>query len=197
MAVARIRLATAADAARCLAIYRPAIEESAASFETEVPTAEAVAARIESTLTTHPWVVAEGPDGRVVGYAYGATYRTRRAYQWTVEASVYVDPTTLRRGVGRALYTALFGCLRHQGYCQVLAGMTMPNDRSVGLHARMGFTEVGVYRKTGCKFGRFHDVRWVQLELQDQDPAELAPPTPLAECRADVEAILGQFSVKQ
>lgn len=81
MAVARIRLATAADAARCLAIYRPAIEESAASFETEVPTAEAVAARIESTLTTHPWVVAEGPDGRVVGYAYGATYRTRRAYQ--------------------------------------------------------------------------------------------------------------------
>src|SRR5688572_16113050 len=102
-----IRAATTADAAACLAIYRPIVESTAVSFETTVPSVEEFAARIEKSLSGWTWLIAE-KDGRCIGYAYGHSHRERAAYRWSVEVTIYVDSGHRRQGVGRQLYARLF-----------------------------------------------------------------------------------------
>lgn len=182
-----IRLATPADADACLEIYRPLIEETAVSFETEVPSPEAFSQRVALTLRTHPWIVVE-VDGGVVGYAYAGRHRARAAYQWSAEVSLYVDDAFRRRGLGSVLYGRLFDALRVQGFANAYAGITLPNAESVGFHESMGFTPVGTYRRIGYKFGRWHDTGWWQLRLREDDAP--APPVPLPECRDRVVAAL-------
>jgi L-amino acid N-acyltransferase YncA len=123
----------------------------------------------------HEWLVAER-DGAVVGYAYGGVHRTRRAYQWTAEVSAYVDRTAHRTGVGRELYTELFGRLRRRGFRLLVAGITLPNDASVRMHEAMGFEPVGVYKHIGWKAGQWWDVGWWQLDLGA--PEGEPPPAP-------------------
>ena len=109
-----IRLATEADAEDMLAIYTPVVLETAISFELEPPSVDEFRSRIRSTLTRTPWLVCE-INGEVAGYAYAGPLRTRAAYQWSVEVTVYVHADYRRHGVGSAVYTSLFSCLRHQG----------------------------------------------------------------------------------
>ena len=113
----------------------------------------------------HLWLVAEDEDGRVLGYAYGGQHRTRKAYDWTVEVSAYVDRSAHRGGVGRELYLALFDRLKERGYRLLVAGITLPNDPSVGFHQALGFTRVGVFKNIGLKFDQWWDVGWWQLDL--------------------------------
>jgi phosphinothricin acetyltransferase len=89
---------------------------------------------------------------------------------------VYVAPQHQRRGVGRALYQELFSLLTEQGFTMACAGVTLPNDASVGLHEALGFQPVGVYRRIGFKFGAWRDVGWWQLPLAD--PGDGPPPEP-------------------
>src|SRR5690348_16581912 len=103
-----LRLATPDDAAGILEIYAPYIENTSFTFETEVPSLDAFKERIRSYLEQWPWLVYE-VDGKVAGYAYGAKYRERTAYQWCVECSVYVHDDFQRMGIARKLYTALIG----------------------------------------------------------------------------------------
>jgi phosphinothricin acetyltransferase len=114
-------------------------------------------------------------DGRVVGYAYGGPYKDRAAYQWSCEVSVYVQLGRQRSGAGRALYAALFARLAERGYRMLVAGMTLPNDASVGLHRAMGFQPIGTYRHIGWKGDAWHDVAWAQrpLVIADGPPCEL------------------------
>jgi phosphinothricin acetyltransferase len=174
-----IRHADAArDAAGCAAVYGPFVSETVISFEERVPTAADFAARINRIEQTHPWLVAER-DGAVAGYAYGCPHRERAAYRWAAEVTVYVDPAFHRQGVGRALYRALLELLRQQGLWVACAGVGLPNDPSVALHEALGFVPVGVYRRIGYKFGRWWDVGWYQLALQEPTagpPAEPGPP---------------------
>lgn len=166
------------DAAACAALYAPWVTTSAVSFEERPPDAAEFARRIETTSRTHPWLVFE-QHGTAVGYAYASPHRARAAYQWTTEVSVYVDADTRGSGIGRALYTALFGLLRRQGFRKAYAGMTLPNPASEGLHRSMGFVPVGVYERVGWKLGAWHDVAWVVLDLlprEDGPPAPLLPP---------------------
>jgi phosphinothricin acetyltransferase len=123
----------------------------------------------------HEWLVAER-DGAIVGYAYGGVHRTRRAYQWTAEVSAYMDRTAHRTGVGRELYTELFGRLRRRGFRLLVAGITLPNDASVSMHEAMGFEPVGVYKNIGWKAGQWWDVGWWQLDLGA--PEGEPPPAP-------------------
>src|SRR6187399_408040 len=95
-----VRAATEADAAACAAIYAPYVTDTAVSFETEPPSTEELARRI---ATSHDWLVLED-DGRIVGYAYAATFHPRAAYRWACEVSVYLERGFERRGGGRALY---------------------------------------------------------------------------------------------
>jgi phosphinothricin acetyltransferase len=178
-----IRLATSSDAAPITAIYAPAVTDRATSFELEPPDATEMARRIEKTLARTPWLVCEH-DGVVLGYAYAGPHRERAAYRWSVEVSAYVHPDAWRRGVGRALYASLFALLARQGFRNAYAGVTLPNDASVGLHRAVGFTPVGVFRGVGFKFGAWHDVAWFERPLlpRASDPPE---PVPLREMDAD------------
>jgi L-amino acid N-acyltransferase YncA len=162
--VTTIRDATPEDGAACAAIYEPYVTDSAITFEYEPPTAAEMAERIAKAQKNHAWVVAED-DGRVVGYAYGGQYKERAAYRWACEVSVYLEPGRRRGGEGRALYEALFERLAARGFRTAVAGMTLPNPASEGLHRAMGFTPVGVYRRIGWKHGAWHDVAWVQRPL--------------------------------
>lgn len=164
-----IRPANEADAGVLLAIYAPFVERTAVSFETDVPAIDEFAARIRRYGAQWAWLVAER-DGRCLGYAYGSPHRARAAYRWSAETSAYVDPSAQRQGVGRALYLALFDALAARGYCNAFAGMTLPNDASAGLHRSVGFEAVGVFRRVGWKFGRWHDVGWMQRRLRDAPP---------------------------
>jgi len=172
-----IRLATPADAPGCLAIYAPYVAETAVSFETEVPEPAAFADRMAATLALTPWVVAEH-RGRIAGYVYATLYRQRRAYQWSVETTVYVAADYRGRGLARVLYAALLDCLRRQGYRNAYAVITLPNPASVRLHEALGFGPIGVFAGTGHKLGRWHDVGWWHLRLGELDERP-APPVPL------------------
>lgn len=168
-----IRPATAADAAGCRAVYAPYVENTTVTFETEVPPAGEFADRISRALERYAWLVAE-LDGRVAGYAYAGPVKERAAYAWSCEVSVYVDPDARGRGLGRALYAALFARLEDSGFRRLLAVVTLPNDPSIALHTAMGFREAGRLERIGFKQGRWCDVAWLQRDLGPGDPE--APP---------------------
>jgi L-amino acid N-acyltransferase YncA len=169
-ASANLRDASELDAAACAAIYAPYVIESAITFEVDPPGPAEMGRRIAAAMRAHAWIVLE-QEGRVVGYAYGGPLNTRAAYRWSCEVSVYLEPGRRRTGAGRALYDELFARLAERGYRTAVAGMTLPNEASVGLHRAMGFEPVGTYRRIGWKHGAWHDVAWVQRALATgQDP---------------------------
>jgi len=109
----------------------------------------------------HRLLVAEA-DGRVIGYASTSRWRPKPAYDTTVESSVYVHPEAIGRGIGRLLYTTLFDAMAGEDVHTIVAGVALPNDASVALHERCGFSRVGVFAAVGRKFGRYWDVAWFQ-----------------------------------
>lgn len=173
----RIRSITLDDARAVSEIYAPFVSDAATSFETVAPDPAEIQRRIKDGTPKYPWLVFEA-DGVVLGYAYGSQHRTRQAYQWSADVSVYTHERARKRGVGRALYTVLLEFLRRQGYFNAYAGITLPNPGSVRLHESMGFTPVGVYPRVGFKLGRWHDVLWLQLRLSEvpSPPGEPGPP---------------------
>jgi phosphinothricin acetyltransferase len=171
-----IRLAEESDTEGVRSIYAPVVRDTAISFELEPPSLGEMRDRIRSLRGRLPWIVcAEGPEIR--GYAYADRFRTRAAYQWSAEVTVYVSPAWQRRGVGQALYTSLLEGLRLLGYRSAFAGIALPNPASVALHETLGFRPAGIFRAAGFKLGRWHDVGWWQLELQPLDQPQAAPRT--------------------
>ena len=162
--IASIRPATAADAARCAEIYRPYVTDSWVSFELDPPDTAEMARRITAYSDSHGWLVAE-IEGQIAGYAYGSPHRAREAYATSSDVAVYVDATYARRGIGKALYEALFPMLKHRSMHALFAGIALPNEASIGLHEAMGFTAIGVYREVGWKMGGWRDVGWWQRLL--------------------------------
>ena len=181
--MANIRLAKPTDADGVLEIYAPIVSDTAISFELVPPSVEEMRERIETTLATFPWLVAEA-EQKIIGYAYASRHRERAAYQWSVDVSVYVNDDARRQGVARALYRALLDMVRELGYCTAFAGIALPNEASVGFHEAMGFTPVGIYRNVGFKLGRWHDVGWWQLVLREY-PVRPEPPRAMREYRND------------
>jgi L-amino acid N-acyltransferase YncA len=190
----RARLATSDDVTACAAIYRPYVERTAVSFEASAPDAAEMAMRMARVQERSPWVVVE-MDGVVRGYAYGSRHRERPAYDWTVETTVYVDPEARGRGVGRAAMAALLAILRLQGFHLAVAGITLPNPASVGLHLALGFERVGRFDAIGWKHGTWHATEWYGLELGPRGEAP-TPIRPLPEIResAAVRAALAGTS---
>ena len=180
-----IRVAATADAPRIAEIYAPAVLERATSFEVIAPSADEMLSRMNKILPNFPWLVCEY-DGKVIGYSYASAHHERAAYRWSGDVAVYVSDEAHRRGVGTALYTALFEILILQGYRNVYAGITLPNPASEGMHSRAGFIPVGVYHHVGYKFGAWHDVAWFERVLLPtiKEPPE---PSPFAEIRNSPE----------
>src|SRR5262245_40458472 len=177
----RIRLATAADAAAISAIYAPYVVDTPITFETEVPSIDEMQSRIVKTLAGHPWLVC-ATDTDVVGYAYAGQYRSRAAYQWSVEVTVYVRADAHRRGIGRALYTSLLDLVTLQEFYNAFALITLPNASSVGLHQSLGFASAGVCPRVGFKLGQWLDVGTWARGLRPVAPPRAAP-LPLAAIR--------------
>ena len=172
-----VRPASVQDAAACVAIYRPYVEDTAISWEIEVPTTGEMAARIAAAREAHEWLVLERDD-QIIGFAYGHAFNRLAAYQWSVETGIYVDVNHHRAGGGRKLYTQLLRRLTERGYRRAFAGITQPNDASNGFHRSFGFRDAGLYRRVEWKHDSWHDVAWMQLDLlgsADQD----GPPSPI------------------
>ena len=159
VAEALVRPASIGDGAAIAAIYAPFVEGSIVTFEETPPSGAAMAERLAAAPI--PWVVAER-GGVVIGYASVSPWKPRSAYRFAVEFGVYVAPAAQRSGAATALYRDLLARCAAAGIHTVLAGIALPNDASVALHERLGFTHVGTLREVGFKFGRRIDVGYWQ-----------------------------------
>ncbi|WP_406813532.1 arsinothricin resistance N-acetyltransferase ArsN1 family B [Mycobacterium sp. M23085] len=167
-------MASPQDAAAVAQIYLPYVRDTAISFEATAPNAEEMRSRIITTLERLPWLVVTD-DEHVKGFAYASPHRSREAYRWCVDVSLYLDESIHRQGHGRRIYTALFNVLVAQGYVNVYAGIALPNPASVGLHEALGFTPVGIFHDVGFKHRRWWDVGWWHRRLVDPPRAPREP----------------------
>jgi L-amino acid N-acyltransferase YncA len=159
-----IRTATVADAAAIADIYNRYVRETVITFEeTPVPTDE-MARRIADIGTRYPWLVFEY-DGTVVGWAYATEWKTRSAYRFSVETTVYLADSHRGRGTGTALYEALIAELKARKLHTAIGVIALPNPSSVALHEKLGFAKIGHVAEVGRKFDRWVDVGYWQLIL--------------------------------
>jgi phosphinothricin acetyltransferase len=161
-----IRPAREDDLPRLTEIYNHYVVQTPITFDLDPYTVEQRRAWFAQFGASgrHRLLVAEC-DGVVAGYACSHQFRTKAAYDTTVESSVYCAPESTGVGIGSALYTALFDTLHGEDIRMVIAGITLPNEASVALHARFAFVTAGVMHAVGYKFGRYWDVGWYEREL--------------------------------
>ena len=162
----QIRVASPEDAAALLAIYAPYVEKTSISFEYSVPTLSEFRQRIVEILKRYPWLVYE-ENGRILGYAYGGPDRTRDAYQWMAEVSVYVSEEARGKGIGTALYEVLLSLLQKQNFNLCTALITEGNAPSAAFHEKFDFKEIGTIEKAGYKNGAWHGMTTYQKDLSD------------------------------
>ena len=163
----KVRLVNTNDAASILEIYSPFVLTTAASFETKVPGIDTFKERISQFATKSPWIVAE-LNGKIIGYTYATAHRSRTAYQWSQETTVYVHPDFRKQGIAKKLYTLLLDLLTEMGYTKALAIITLPNEPSIQFHAKLGFTHIGDIKNIGFKFNQWHTTSWWDLGLQTE-----------------------------
>ncbi|MEN8006358.1 MAG: N-acetyltransferase family protein [Candidatus Krumholzibacteriota bacterium] len=142
-------------------IYNHYVAHTAVTFGTDpVPESEMIAL-IEAASAKFPWVVWE-EEGRVWGYAVASEWKSRCAYRYSVETTIYLDPGAAGRGVGTRLYGDLLDRVNAAGHHSALGGIALPNPASVALHEKLGFVKVGHLKEVGWKFDRWVDVGYWQ-----------------------------------
>lgn len=169
-----LRNAVEEDFPQIQAIYAPYVEKSTVSSEFVAPTVEEMIERFRSYTVMLPWLVVE-IDGIIAGYGYAAPHKAREGYKWSVETSIYVSHLYQRRGIARAIYEALFDILAFQGYYNIFAAITTPNEKSIAFHQSMGFIYNGTYIKSLYKFGQWRDVTFVSKNLRPYETDPLPP----------------------
>lgn len=171
----KIRLAAVSDNQALRKIYAQYIE-TPITFECALPTAGEFADRIAQISRDYPYLVCED-GGMIIGYAYAHRQMEREAYQWNAELSVYMDRSYTSKGLGKKLYLILMEILKLQGIRTVYGGVTVPNEKSEGLHLSLGFKTLGTYRHTGYKCGKWHDVTWFEKEIApyNSNPEPIRP----------------------
>lgn len=187
----KIRVATIADAAELHSIYKPYVENTAINFEYEVPSVEEFTERMRRVMERYPFLAAEC-NGEIVGYAYIGAFRTRAAYDWAVETTVYVKQAWKRGGVGSRLYQALEDVAREQGIINLNACIAytaqedeyLSND-SEEFHRRQGYNLVGEFHRCGYKYNRWYNVIWMEKHIGEH-LAEQPPVKPFEKVRAAV-----------
>lgn len=178
-----IRTASVEDAEALLAIYAPYVTGTAITFEYEIPSVAEFASRIRKVLTRYPYLVAE-QDGELIGYAYVSPFKTRAAYDWSVETSIYVRMDQKRKGIGKLLYERLEEILQKQGILNVNACIGYPQVEdehltkdSVLFHEKLGYTMVGEFHKCGYKFNRWYNMVWMEKMIGEhvEDQPKIIP----------------------
>ena len=182
-----IRHATPEDAEALLGIYSHYVKNTAVTFEYEVPSAEEFRMRIANTLKKYPYLVAE-EDGKAVGYAYASPFKTRAAYDHSVEASIYVSRDQRRTGIGSLLLDTLEADLKKMNIFNVNACISVPDGEedeyltfdSVRFHEKKGYSLVGMFHKCGYKFGRWYNMVWMEKMVGEHvSPAPDVVPFPM------------------
>lgn len=184
-----IRIATPADAEQIQAIYAPYVEDSAITFETGAPSVAEMQRRIESTLKRFPYLVAER-KGSIVGYCYAGTFKSRAAYDWSVETSIYVRRDIRAQGIGRSLYGELERILKLMGITNVNACISYTTTdtpylttSSQRFHEKLGYAKVGVFHDCAYKFGRWWDMCWYEKQIGEHK-ADMPDVTPFSQLRS-------------
>jgi L-amino acid N-acyltransferase YncA len=162
--IMNIRQAKKEDAQAILAIYNQYIKNTSITFETEPVSLLEMEARIAEKLQKYDWLVAE-VDNQIVGYAYFGPFRSRAAYQHTVESTIYLAESFKGKGYASLLYAALMDSARDRNFREMIAVIALPNTESIRFHEKMGFAEVGVMKQIGYKFGHYLDVAFLQKSL--------------------------------
>lgn len=157
----KIRPATCEDATRLLEIYAPYVKDTFITFEYDVPTLEDFTNRIRTISARYPYLVAV-VNGQIEGYAYASAFKSRAAYDWSVETSIYVDMNFHGEGIGSRLYEQLEGLLQKQNICNLCACISWPNPGSVSFHERLGYKQVAHFHKSGYKFNNWYDMVWME-----------------------------------
>lgn len=168
-------LATEADAKEILNIYAPYITDTVITYEYEVPSIEEFQIRIENITQQFPYIVYR-IGSQIVGYAYASSFKTRAAFSWDVETSIYLHSDYKHAGIGSKLYRALMALLKEQGYYHLYAYITYPNEPSIRFHEKFGFTRCAMYKKTGYKLGAWQDLVCMELSLVNEKEYESHKP---------------------
>ena len=194
--IVSIRVASPEDAEKLLRIYAPYVENTAISFEYRVPELAEFRGRIEKTLTKYPYLVAEA-DGEAVGYAYLSALKDRPAYDRSAETTIYLRQDVRKKGVGRALYKVLESIAKAQNISNLYACIAYPEaedeyltKNSAQFHAHMGYAPSGVFRRCGCKFGRWYNIVWAE-KIIGEYPAVPRPLVPFHALPTEMLADLG------
>lgn len=169
-----IRPAAESDTDALLAVYSYYVAHTNVTFEYEVPAPEVFRNRIRHTLQKYPYLVAV-ENGRILGYAYASAFKDRRAYDWSVETSIYVAHDCCRGGVGTALYRQLEELLLQQHIYNLCACIAWPNPESVAFHEKFGYRTVAHFTNSGYKAGEWLDMIWMEKHLAPHS----VPPLPL------------------
>ena len=160
-----IRTATVQDAEAISLIYNHYIANTVITFEEKLVTSDDIASRIKATQAAGlPWLVAED-NNKVLGYAYASPWKSRSAYQFSVETSVYLAPDASKKGWGSQLYQALFIQLKGAKVRTVIGGIALPNPASIALHEKLGMQKSAHFSEVGYKFNQWVDVGYWQKRL--------------------------------
>ena len=181
----KIRSASVNDAEALLKIYSYYVENTAITFEWEVPSVEEFKGRIENTLKKYPYIVAESEEtGEILGYAYTSPFKARAAYAWSVESSIYVKKECRKMGIGRLLLEELERLSKKQGVLNINACIASTDNEdehltnaSIHFHEKMGYKMVGKVHDSGFKFNRWYDMVWMEKMLGEHT----ANPKPLTQ----------------
>ena len=172
----KIEKVTVEDAEELLEIYAPYVENTAITFEYDVPSKDEFEERIKNISAKYPYIKAVH-EGKIVGYAYAASFKDRRAYDWSVETSIYVQYENSSKGVGTLLYNELERLLKMQNIINVNACITYPNEKSENFHKKFGYKTVAHFTKCGYKFGQWIDMIWMEKSIGKHDipPKDIIP----------------------
>ena len=156
------------DAEELLSIYAPYVRDTAISFEYEVPSLSEFRDRIRNISAVFPYIKAVD-EGKILGYAYADKFKSRKAYDWSVEVTVYVRKDSRRAGIGKLLYHSLEDSLKRIGILNMNACIAVPNGEDEHLsndsyyfHKKMGFSLVGTFHNSGYKFDTWYDMIWME-----------------------------------
>ncbi|MDD4822609.1 MAG: GNAT family N-acetyltransferase [Bacteroidales bacterium] len=159
-----IRPVTLQDAPAITSIYNEYVEHSVATFETVPVSVETMRTRIAETIEAYPYIVYE-TEGEVVAYSYVHAWKTRKAYEYTAETTIFVHPDHKRKGIGLELVRQLIEVCRQRNIHVLIACITASNTASVIMHEKLGFQKVAHYHEVGWKFDQWLDVADYQLTL--------------------------------
>ncbi|MCQ2553892.1 MAG: N-acetyltransferase family protein [Clostridia bacterium] len=172
-----IEKVTAKDAAEILEIYKYYIDATAVTFDYDVPSVLEFEEKITRIAEKYPYIKAV-ENGKILGYAYANTFKDRRAYDWAVETTIYLDKDCKRLGIGRTLYAALEASLKNMGIKNLNACIAVPkddNDKNLSndsyfFHKEMGYKLIGTFHDVGSKFGKWYDMIWMEKIIASHDP---------------------------